>query len=59
MQKPYFDEGLEAFVFGQQVFVEVHRLIVPAAKSPINPLHSLAVGSRELERNWAGVTIKK
>lgn len=45
----YFDKGLEAFVFGQEVLVEVYRLIVAAAESSINPLHGFAVGTRELE----------
>lgn len=51
----YFDKGLEAFVFGKEVLVEVYRFIVAAAESSINPLHGFAVGTGELEHSLTGM----
>lgn len=45
----HFDESLEALVFGQEVLVEVHRFIVAAAESPVNPLHDFPIGPWKLE----------
>lgn len=41
---PYLDEGLEALVFGHQVLVEVHGLVVAAAEPFVHPPHGLPVG---------------
>lgn len=54
-EKSYFDKGLEAFVFGQEVLVEVYSFCVAAAESSINPLHAFTVGSWELEQNLTGM----
>lgn len=40
----YLDEGLEAFVFGHQVLVEVHSFVVAAAEPFVHPLHGFPVG---------------
>lgn len=41
----YFDKGFEAFVFGQEVLVEVDSFVVAAAEFSVNPLHTFPVGS--------------
>lgn len=48
----YFDEGLEALVFGQEVFVEVYCFTMTTAEPSIDPFHGFPVGSRELESEY-------
>ena len=40
----YPDEGLEAFVFGVQLLVDVYGLVVAAAELPVNSLHYRCFG---------------
>lgn len=51
------DEGLEAFVFGVQVFVEVDGLVVAAAELPVNLLHALGAAARKLRGRGQNIQI--
>ena len=46
----YLDQGLKAFVFGVEFFVEVDRFVVAAAELPVNLLHAISVAARKLEK---------
>lgn len=48
--RTYFDESLEAFVFGQELLVEVDSFIVAAAELAINPFHALRIRPWELDQ---------
>ena len=45
----YLDQGLKAFVFGVEFFVEVDRFVVAAAELSINLLHAIGIAARKLE----------
>lgn len=45
MLTPYLDKGLEAFVFGVKLLIEVDRLVVAAAEFPIDFLHAVGIGT--------------
>ena len=53
--RAYFDKGLKAFVFVQEVLVEVAGFIVATAESSINSLHAFTIGSWELEQDLTGM----
>ena len=46
----YLDEGLKALVFGMVLLVQVHSLVVATAEPPVDLLHMLSMGTRELEK---------